>query len=250
MNTKKINHNLRSKSFVITQQRAWLCPVAIMSSILATLVLGVSVYYYKHQSIQFKLADSEQRLVTVLTQNAQFIGENKKLKSELTAILQQATLAEEALSAKDELHQTLQKLQDENLSLKKQLTFYENLLSSSDAPELQVVVKNFTLKQGAQEGQYIYTLTLTQFARDAKTQSGQVDINVVGTQNGDEKTLTMNEITEESTNFLKYSFRYFQNFEGRLSLPKQFVPKQAIVNILPKGQKQPKKINFAWQELQ
>ncbi|OQW90385.1 MAG: hypothetical protein BWK79_20045 [Beggiatoa sp. IS2] len=250
MNTKKINRNLRSKSFVVTQQRTWLCPLAVTSTAIVTIIVGMSIVYYKQQDTQSKLADGEQKLVTLLTQNSQLIGENNKLKKDLTAVLQQTTLAEEALSAKDELHQALQKLQDENLDLKKQLAFYGNLLASSDAPELQVVVKSLTLKQAGKEREYTYYLTLTQFAREAKMRSGQVDISIIGMQDGHEKTLTMSEITEESTHFLKYSFRYFQNLEGRLLLPEQFIPKQAIVNLSPKGQKQSKPVSFAWQDLQ
>ena len=249
MNTNKTNH-LQSKSFVIAPpQRSWSCPLFVISTFVATVIVGFSLYYYTHNTIQTRLVDSEQRLMTILTQNSQFITENKKLKKELAIALQQATLAEEAISEKTELHQTLQTLQDENLDLKKQLAFYGNLLASSDAPELQVVVKSFTLKR-EKERQYTYHLSLTQFARNARTRHGQVDINVMGMQNSQEKSLAMDEITEDSTTFLKYSFRYFQNFEGRLILPKQFIPKQVMVNILPNGQKQPKPISFAWQDLQ
>lgn len=242
----------RPAPLIITHYPAWSWPglLVILLFVVGT-GLGISGWLFSgHDQCQSQLLEKEQALALMLEQNSQLMIQNQNLKKELVKAMQQATVATQVTSEETEMRQALQKRQDENLELKKRLTFYENLLAFSEAPELQVILKSFTLNRGEGEHDYTYQLALTQLARMVKIQSGQITIDITGIQNGEKKRLTMQELTENSVEFLKYSFRYFQNFEGRLALPKQFVPHQVIVSILPKGRKEAKEVRFAWQDLQ
>jgi hypothetical protein len=67
--------------------------------------------------------------------------------------------------------------------------------------------------------------------RNGKVVSGSVDLSVSGKL----KQLSREEIVNSAAPVLAFEFKYFQRLEGRLRLPKDFVPHRVYVQVHPPG---------------
>jgi len=124
------------------------------------------------------------------------------------------------------------------MELRKQLTFYQSIVSPEDAgPGLKV--QRFHLEPTQEEGGFFYSLTLTQVKRNERYVRGVVEMEIEGTENGKPKVLKFRKLAAGNSKALGFKFRYFQNFEGEIRIPPQFKPLQIRILLKPRGKKQP-----------
>ena len=65
--------------------------------------------------------------------------------------------------------------------------------------------------------------------------SGDVNLSIVGDQNGTETTYAFTQlIPEDADRSWPFSFRYFQNFDRQLVLPDGFTPERITVEVRSK----------------
>lgn len=143
----------------------------------------------------------------------------------------------------------LSDLQTELLELKQQVVFYRGILAPKEAASgLNVTSLKFNSIAGA-DG-YRFKLVLTQVNKNSRVVTGRARIYIDGIMKGAHKTLNLAEVTGDKLGDLKLKFKYFQNLEGDIVLPKGFVPSGVLVDLMPTGKGMTRiKKNFNWTDI-
>jgi len=129
-------------------------------------------------------------------------------------------------------------LRKQVVELRKQLAFYQGIVSPGDSkPGLKV--QRFHLEPAQEEGAFFYSLTLTQVKRNERYVRGVVEMEIEGMEKGKARLLKFGKLAADNSKVLNYKFRYFQNFEGEIQIPAQFEPKKVRILLKPRGKGQP-----------
>ncbi|GMQ88059.1 MAG: hypothetical protein BMS9Abin08_1277 [Gammaproteobacteria bacterium] len=129
-------------------------------------------------------------------------------------------------------------LREKAMELRKQLAFYQGIVSPGDArPGLKV--QRFHLEPTQEEGGFFYSLTLTQVKLNERYVRGVVEMEIEGLEDGRPKLLKFSKLAADNSKVLTFKFRYFQNFEGEIWIPPQFKPQQIRILLKPRGKRQP-----------
>lgn len=151
--------------------------------------------------------------------------------------------------AYNSVNDSLVDLQSEILLLKEELVFYRGIVSPSKS-DFGVNLQEISLSPGAKDDEYGYKVVLTKSGRSKYSVKGELVITLIGLIDGKTKSLNVNEISKVKKKSENYSFRYFQIFEGDLTLPEGFYPESIKVNIKSKTKKVKSIENtFNWAEI-
>jgi hypothetical protein len=112
------------------------------------------------------------------------------------------------------------------------LAVYEAELSATDSPMV-----------------FRYVLTLTQNIRRASIVSGKLKLDVEGTLDDRPVTLFWSQLSDGATAEPSFRFKYFQQFEGYLTLPENFGPTRLLVTLDVNGLRKPVSRAFDWKKL-
>ncbi|MDY6993701.1 MAG: DUF6776 family protein [Pseudomonadota bacterium] len=234
----------------VKQHHPWLCPLLIASAIGATGWLGIFFCHRNTQSLEHNwrlmLERNRQDLEEIHQDNVSLIAQNNELREKLLTLVE-TTQNDQDHYAK--LLHSLEALENESDNLKKAVEFYHTLLTMPKADSTQIAIQEFIVHHTEQQHHYRFQLILTQRSKKPETQSGQIQLELIGQQANQHKRLAMQAITAEHMTHLKYEVDYFQIIKGQLQLPEQFIPERIIVNILPKGSSSARQATFRWQDL-
>lgn len=144
---------------------------------------------------------------------------------------------------------TLVNLQQDILYLKEELVFYRGIVSPSKSG-YAVNVQEFSVSSEPAKNTYSYKIVLTKSGRSNYSIRGEVSLSVQGLLNGKSKSYALSEISGTAKIKKKYSFRYFQIFEGLMNLPDKFYPETVKVRVKSKTKKVKSIQNtFNWAEI-
>jgi len=164
--------------------------------------------------------------------------EKKHLEREIETLRQDKALLQRGRQiereAYTELNGTIKNLQAEILELKEELAFYRGIVSPREA-STGLQLQKFSVEPNGPSRSYHYKVVLTQVLKNDRLATGRVQLQLDGIDGAEPKSLTLNDVTEKSINELSYRFKYFQNLEGDIELPKNFTLLRATVKILPRG---------------
>lgn len=150
--------------------------------------------------------------------------------------------------ASKQLKDILAKAQNEALELKKELSFYKSIVAPEQG-ERNVAIQTIQLLKNA-EGGYQYKITVSQRGRNDQFARGTIDVSIKGISNGQPLTLALAKVANETKNPLKFSFKYFQKFEGVMKLPEAFQPDSLHIKVKPSsGKLKTVEEQFAWSDL-
>ena len=111
------------------------------------------------------------------------------------------------------------------------IAFYRGIVSPSDGNS-GLRVQDLKLTRGKAEREFNVRLVLVQAMKHDRKVSGDVNLSVVGEQNGVETTYAFAQlIPDEADKAWVYSFRYFQDFDRQLVLPDGFTPEHITVEV-------------------
>ena len=153
------------------------------------------------------------------------------------AVLERASEIDRQVSL--ELRDDFARVQSEVLELRKELAFYRGIVSPGEA-EPGLRIQSFHLEPAAQEGEFHYDLTLAQVKRNDRFVRGVVEMEVEGVEDGLTKLLPFATIVAGDSKALRFRFRYFQRFAGRIQLPDRFQPTRVTIRLSPRGKGQPR----------
>ena len=134
-------------------------------------------------------------------------------------------------------NQELVRLQRELLAQKEELVFYQGIVSPKDAA-LGVNLQSFEMRKKNNQNQYSYKMILTKNGKSTKKVQGGAGILIRGENGGSVSEFKITDLAlEKPAKDTKFSFRYFQVFEGDIALPDGFVPFEVEIGIKPTTKK-------------
>ena len=175
-------------------------------------------YYHIHKVEEsFKDGFSEQRILLT-----ELSAENLELKRQV-AILERSGLLDQRVNETDQ--KSLSSLRDQLATLEQDLSFYKNVISKQ-TDDTGLMVSEWSLKRISKSNRYRYKLAVRQQDADGDTYlNGYVNVNLVGTQNGRNVIYSLSEVSKEQEQTdIKLRFKFFQDIEGELILPENFLP--------------------------
>jgi uncharacterized protein DUF6776 len=111
------------------------------------------------------------------------------------------------------------------------IAFYRGIVSPSDGNS-GLRVQDLKLTRGKAEREFNIRLVLIQAMKHDRKVSGEVNLRIVGEQNGVETSYAFAQlVAEEADKAWAYSFRYFQDFDRQLVLPDGFTPERITVEV-------------------
>lgn len=174
------------------------------------------------------------------------VTENNRLTRDINIL--GVDLEVSRLASEESRKQILQQMTAEK-ELRRELSFYQKVM----APELEqdgFIIDSFNLEPSASDGFFRYALILMQQDKHRTTVKGQVEITLIGSQNGKPTELELKDVLIENSDALSFSFRYFEVLKGEFMLPSGFAPEIILVESRLKDKKWGSdylKRSFDWQ---
>ncbi|HEY9134581.1 MAG TPA: DUF6776 family protein [Pseudomonadales bacterium] len=127
------------------------------------------------------------------------------------------------------------RLQEKINELEEAVAFYRGVMNPSKNVRGLRIAK-LSLNSTNDDRRYRYKFVLTQVAENSRDIEGKAYFNVIGVQDGMIKSLSYQQlISDQENSTIKFRFRYFQDFEGVISLPEGFIPERVEMIAESKG---------------
>ena len=223
-----------SSRMAIRSQLAWYWRWLL--NILMMVLVATVVWWMVQNSYRITGFDIEEAKahLTKLTR------ENQAAKSELESARNTVTERDRQLqierAAQGELARTVAQLQEENASLKEDLGFLRNIMSSGTTPE-GIGLSNLKVERDAKPNEYRYRMLLTQGGQRKQDFKGKVQIVARVAKDGAMTTMTIPDAPAADPAGA-FEFRFYQKVEGRFAIPDGSTLKGVDVRVLalPGGQ--------------
>lgn len=194
-------------------------------------IVGIISYLSGYLQISAMHSSAVAKLERISEEYAQIRQTEASLRQQVANLTSGRTIDD---LAKQEIQDTIRNLKTEVSLLKKDVTFYQNIMApSDDARGLQV--QNVSLKQNNQDNHFDYKVVLAQVADNKNYVSGIVAINIIGFAKDKQTVLPLRDISDVAELGIKFRFKYFQDITGELSLPEGFTPQSIQVVAQSKG---------------
>lgn len=205
----------------------------VIYTVLAVLAIAVIAGAFEFGRLRagFNASEVERRRQHREGELATLTQQNRELRERIALLERSSEIDREA---REQVQNNLSAMQDEVLELREQLAFYRGIVSPEDA-QAGLRVQSFELYSGPAEDLYHFRLVLIQAIKHDRRASGRVDIVVHGVRDGAPASIPLSELVTDDMDEMKYSFKYFQDFEGDLRLPENFTPARVDIAILPGG---------------
>ncbi|GMQ84419.1 MAG: hypothetical protein BMS9Abin06_1218 [Gammaproteobacteria bacterium] len=220
------------KILVYQPAYAWL-GLAVMLVFLAT-----AAYLLFESGIRYsgeRVEQLTQQLDSMEGSNEALLRVNSELQEQIAVLKRSSEIDRRATR---EVRNEYAGLREKVVELRKQLSFYQGIVSPGDArPGLKI--QRFHLEPTQEAGGFFYSLTLTQVKQNERYVRGVVEMEIEGLEDGKPKLLKFSKLAADNSKVLNFKFRYFQNFEGEIWIPPQFNPQQIRILLKPRGKRQP-----------
>ncbi|MGB0495649.1 MAG: DUF6776 family protein [Kangiellaceae bacterium] len=236
---------MNNSKLIVTEQKSNLWYVTL---VLGSVISLVSVYLTGRYLAISDLADTKKQLKEIQASLSDTqIAYNKVTES---LVLEKQSTLVESLSNQD-LIKNIQTLELEQKSLQEELRFYRNIMApEKDAKGLNI--DQLVITKIDNEGQFHFRLTIIQAQKQAQFLKGNAELVVFG-HDKDKQDNQLSYRFRELGNFkasdFNFQFKYFQNLQGFIQLPKEFVPQRLVATAKTKGlrKNQTAKLETVWQ---
>jgi len=223
-----MHHSALPTRILIAVKRPSLWLLSLLAVLLGVVLLVWSAYLYGQRQAGFDRSEA----MSVVSGLQKQLEDLQKLYTESQ---HQAAMIERNIQIDDDaskqLKQSLNESQQEALELKKELAFYKSVVSP-EQEKRSLAVQTIQLKH-EDTGEYRYKVMVSQRGRNDKLVRGSIEIKIEGTDGDQAKTLSLDDVSDSAKNVTKFGFKYFQNFEGTMSLPTTFTPENLRVVVTP-----------------
>jgi hypothetical protein len=196
------------------------------SAVLVLIVTAGAIYNYGLTAAGFEK-------FTSFRQQSSLREEIRKLKDENLELRETLARAQRTLQmdqvAYQELDRSLKDSAKEINKLREELSFYRNIISPSNkVGGLQVERLHVERSGNPADNAFRYKLVLIQSLKHESTIYGRVRLDVSGAQDGKDAVLAFPAANDKPHSI---NFKYFQEFEGLMKLPRNFQPTGIKVTI-------------------
>jgi cell division protein FtsL len=213
---------------LIAIKRPGLWLLGALAILLAIITLVWSAYLYGQRQAGFDRSQA-MKTVTELSQKLEDLQKQYTENQHQAAMIERTSQIDD--DANKQLKKSLNDSQQQVLDLKKELAFYKSVVTP-DHEKRSLAVQTIQLQQD-ETGEYRYKVMVSQRGRNDKLVRGSVEIKIEGTEAGKVKVLNLSDVSKNAKNVTKFSFKYFQNFEGTMNLPTNFTPENLRVVVTP-----------------
>jgi len=169
--------------------------------------------------------------------NEQLIGvetENSDLRRQVAILDRSSVMDQRAI---EEVQETIVGLRDRTAQLEQDIVYYRQVVSA-ETEDTGLIISQLDIDATREANRYRYKLVLRQQDADGDTfLTGHVNINLVGSRGEEQQILSLRDLSAEQDQLnIRLRFKYFQNIEGELVLPEDFVPDRlqiAAVSVEP-----------------
>jgi len=213
----------------------------IVAAVIGTiLILSAGwIYNYGLSDAGFARLSASREQQRLQEQVGKLSAENQELKESVARA--QRTLQMDH-TAYQELERSLKGYEQEIVKLREELNFYRNIISPADKkPGLRI--QSLNVERVPKSREYRYKLVLIQALKHDRTVYGRARFEVSGSQAGESAVLQYPTAQEKQINV---NFRYFQDIEGKIALPKDFQPRQIKVLVNTSGGGETIEQIYAW----
>lgn len=206
-------------------------------------------------AVAWYLVDNQYRITgfnreEAKAQIAALTAENEKVKRDYvqtkTALNERDGQLAVEKASQAELTKNLAQLTEENTSLKEDLGFLRNIMSSGSVPE-GLAISNLKVEPDARPNEFRYRMLLTQGGQRKQDFEGKVQI-IARIQTGAQPSvLSFPSDAELRSTAAKIEFRYYHKLDGRFTIPEGAQLKSVQVRLLALPgyeQRSQKSVNF------
>ena len=199
--------------------------------VLLVVICGYLIFEFGRISAGYDLVDAGNQAQEYVDNIQALDKEIVDLKQEI-AILK--TNIEVDRASYKEVEASLTQLQAKIQEQRDAIAFYRGIVSPSDGNS-GLRVQDLKLTRGKAEREFNLRLVLVQAMKHDRKVSGDVNLSVVGSQDGVETTYALAQLLPDAANSAwAFSFRYFQDFDRQLVLPDGFTPERITVEVRSK----------------
>ena len=195
----------------------------------------------------FDLADSNEQINSMKNRIEELTVQNEDLLRQNAKLIRDHGID---LDAGSQVTRELAKAQAQILEMREELTFYRSIVQPKKSTRTIVVKKAQLVPDG--DNQYKYKVILIQDGRHDVAVRGNVELSFEGKKSdGEIIRLDLPTVsTEKADKRQRFGFKYFQNFEGGIRIPEDFVPLSMFIRVLPSSSQVPKlEESVAWDDL-
>ena len=162
-------------------------------------------------------------------------SENQQLRAKVVHAERQLQVER---AAQSNLTKELAQLQDEDVRLKEDLAFYQNILNEK-AVIGELKLQSFKLNKASQANQYEYHIMLVQSGKHDAFVKGSMKLALNTIQGGKIMTLPLTGESANSADII-VNFKYFQRIDGVFTLPSDIQKGVVEANFFESGVSQPR----------
>lgn len=151
--------------------------------------------------------------------------DNQELRSALARAQRDMQMGQ---TTYQELDNALKASSQEIVKLREELSFYRNIISPANKIS-GLQIQSFNIEPTGIDNQYRYKLVLIQAMKHDRAVFGRVQFAVTGAQDGRSSALNFPQPVDKPINV---NFKYFQDIEGNLRLPRNFTPMEIKVSVI------------------
>jgi hypothetical protein len=141
-------------------------------------------------------------------------------------------------ATQNDLAKTVKTLQDENVQLREDLTFFREQMSS-DKSAGDISIYRFKV-ENTMPGEYRYRLMLLQGGQREIEFKGKVQFLVSFAQGGEKLVMTLPSVKEAGARAYNLNFKYYQRLEGAFHVEPKAQVKKVQIRVFETGSVQPK----------
>ncbi len=203
--------------------------------VLAALGLAWWAYGSGLEFAGFQRGEAQEELKKLRVQVAKLSAENVQLNIQVAQYERKIQIEQ---ASNQEVSKQQKALSDENISLKEDLVFFQNL-TAMHGKEGELEVHRLRLERDKMPGEYHMRMLLVQSGQRAKEFSGSYQLVATVMKNGQRTTLLFPKDTAGNSQS-RLSFKYYQRVERSIQLPQDVQLESLQLRIFEQGVTEPK----------
>ncbi|MEW5904009.1 MAG: DUF6776 family protein [Pseudomonadota bacterium] len=185
----------------------------------------------------FHRGEAEQRITELSDRVAQLEQENAEQVNRIAVYERQMQIQQ---AAADEVQEQVNSLHDENMRLREDLAFFQNLPLTAGR-DADLSIHSLKLESGTLPGEYHCRMLLVQgVQRRGRIFQGDLQIVVNGDQGGQKVVLQFPAPESAEIDAQKLNFKYYQRVERTFRLPDDVHIDSVEIRVYEKGMQEPK----------
>lgn len=219
--------------------------VVVLSCVVITVTIWVFLDEMRLSYIALNLSEAKK--------SEELWQESQTMKNTIIELQERIVMLERTVQVERQtvlnFQKNMIKQQDETYKLRKELEFYQGIMTSTGESS-GLKIQGMRIEKASQPRSYNFKLILTHVSKSDKVITGKLSVLLEGIQGDSSRTVDIQELDLFGSLSLSFSFSNFERIERSIMLPEGFVVHRVIVRARPEGRKKTSAIEriFDWSE--